>query len=439
MADLQIKLTPQAIVSGRVTNADGDPVPHGWMKLFHIAYARGRKQWTNHQLTSTNSLGNFTFGSVPPGRYFLSGQVLEQSPDVEPGMGDMPTYYPNALDPTGSAEIEVGAGGRIEGLNIRLRRERVYAVTGKVMRNGAPAKGMVSVYVTPPNNLPGWGLQVQDGSFLMHDQSPGDYKLQVLGNGPAAQGMSGRLEFTIKDQNVNGLVLQMEQGVTVSGVLKLDEDDWQSQFAKPADASGTPAPVPHPSVRLAAEEGIDMSIGARSNDDGSFRFQPMATGRYLLDVMALPKGAYVKSAHYGPEDVTHAPVQIGAEPAVLEIDIGSKGASVTGALAGENGEPLTGIMVTAWPKTPNPGSATHGVKSISTDQKGAFTFASLAPGDYYVAAWEEIDSGLRGDPDFLAHFTAQAAEVKLDEGAQASVNVKLVPRDVVAVEAAKVQ
>ena len=94
MADLQIKLTPQAIVSGRVTNADGDPVPHGWMKLFHIAYAHGRKQWTNHQLTNTNSLGNFTFGSVPPGRYFLSGQVLEQSPDVEPGMGDTPTYYP---------------------------------------------------------------------------------------------------------------------------------------------------------------------------------------------------------------------------------------------------------------------------------------------------------------------------------------------------------
>ena len=66
---------------------------------------------------------------------------------------------------------------------------------------------------TPPNNLPGWGLQVQDGSFLMHDQSPGTYELQVMGNGPAAQGMSGRLEFTIKDENVMGWYRNMESRV----------------------------------------------------------------------------------------------------------------------------------------------------------------------------------------------------------------------------------
>jgi beta-lactamase regulating signal transducer with metallopeptidase domain len=436
MADLNIKLTPQAIITGHVVNVDGEPVPHGWMKLFHTIYVRGRKTYT-HQLTQTNSLGNYSFGAVPPGRYILSGQVLDQSPDVEPGMGDLPTYYPNALDPTGAAQIEVGAGGRLDGINIRLRRERTYSVTGKVMYNGAPMKGQLYINVTPPDELPEWTLRVADGTFYMHNQAPGLFKLQLVGGGGIANTLSGKLEFTIKDENLDGLALQLDQGVVVSGVLKMDGNDWQSQFSQPADASGAPTPVPHPTMALASDEGIGLSTGARVNDDGSFRFQPVGTGRYLLNVMGLPKGAYVKSARYGPEDVTRAPLRIGAAPVPLEIDVSSKGASVTGALASESGEPMPGVMVTAWPKIPNPGSTTHGVKSISTDQNGAFTITALAPGDYYVAAWEEVDSSLRQEPDFLARFTDQATAVKLDESVQASVSVKMISKDAVAVEVAK--
>jgi protocatechuate 3,4-dioxygenase beta subunit len=436
LRELAVKLAPQAILTGHVTDQDGEPVPHGWMKLFHIIYVRGRKTYT-HQLTNTNSLGNFSFGAVPPGRYILSGQVLDQSPDVEPGMGDVPTYYPNALDPTGAAELVVGAGGRLDGINIKLRRERVYSVTGKVMWNGAPLKTQLYVSVTPPADLPGWTLQVMDGSFRMHDQTPGVYELQLFGGAGTASSLSGRLEFTIKDENLDGLVLQLEHGVDLSGILKLDGGDWQSQVNQPAGASGAPAPVPHPTVRLDADEGEPISRGARANDDGSFKFQPMGTGRYLLDVVGLPKGAYVKSAHYGPEDVTHAPLHLGAAPAALEIEVSSKGASISGALAGDNGEPMRGVLVTAWPKIENPGSATHGVKYISTDQNGAFTLANLAPGDYYVAAWEEIDAGLRQYPDFLARFTEQATPVTLEEGAQASVSLKVIAKDVVAAEAEK--
>jgi len=436
MADLNIKLTPQAIITGHVTNVDGEPVPHGWMKLFHTIYVRGRKTYT-HQLTQTNSLGNYSFGAVPPGRYILSGQVLEQSPDVEPGMGDLPTYYPNALDPTGAAQIEVGAGGRLDGVNIRLRRERTYSVAGKVMYNGAPLKTQLYINVTPPDELPEWTLRVADGTFYMHNQAPGLFKLQLTGGGGIANTLSGKLDFTIKDENLEGLTLQLEPGVTVSGVLKLDGNDWQSQFNQPADASGAPAPVPHPTMMLVSDEGIGLSNGARANDDGSFRFQPLGTGSYMLNVSGLPKGAYVKSARYGPEDVTRAPLRIGASPVPLEIDVSSKGAAVTGALASESGEPMPGVMVTAWPKIPNPGSTTHGVKSISTDQNGAFTISALAPGDYYVAAWEEVDSSLRQEPDFLARFTDQATAVKLDESAQASVSVKVIPKDAVAVEVAK--
>jgi hypothetical protein len=435
---LEIKLTPQGIVTGHVTDLDGEPAPHGWVKLFSTVYVHGRKQWT-YLAGRTNSLGNFTVGPVPPGRYCLSAEVLEQSPDVEPGMGDVATYYPNALDPTGATMLDVAAGGRLEGINVRLRRERVYAVTGNVTWNGAPVKSQFRMEVTPPAGRPSWGLQSQDGSFKMHDQLPGDYTLEVmaLGGGTAGPGLTGKLEFTVKDENLNGLALPLQPGAVLSGVLKIDGNDWQSQFNQPADASGAPAPIPQPYVRLVADEGLDMPRTGRAGEDGSFRLQPGGTGRYLLGVTGLPKGAYVKSAHYGSEDVTRTPLQLAAAGPALEIDVSLKGAAVTGALASDNGEPLRGVIVTVWPKIPNGGSATHGVKSIPTDQNGAFAIAGLAPGDYYVAAWEEIDSGLRQDPDFLGRFTDQAAAVTLNESSQASLALKPIPKDVVAAEVEK--
>lgn len=437
--NLEIKLVPQGIIRGRVTDQDGEPVRHGRVRLLNVVYSRGRTFLATRVLTTTNSLGNFVITPIPPGRYYLSAEVTEQSPDVEPGMGDVTTYYPNALDAGGAATIGMAGGSRLEDFNLRLRRERVYSVTGKVMWNGALVKDPIIVFVTLPGRHPFSSLQTKDGSFRMRDQLPGQYVLQAATSGPVGRGtgtLSGKLEFTIKDSNLDGLVLALEQGVAVSGVLKLNGSDWQSQFNQPAGTTGAPAPVSRPTVRLTAEESADR-LDADANDDGSFKFQPAGAGRYLLNVMGLPKGAYVKSARYGTLDVTRAPLQIGGAGAPLEIDVSLKGATVTGALSGDKGEPLRGISVTAWPKIPNLGDSALGVRGVMTDQKGTFTISGLAPGEYYVAAWEEIDFGLLWELSFLGRFTGEATGVKLDEGSQTSVTVKLITRDAIAAEVAK--
>jgi hypothetical protein len=61
----------------------------------------------------------------------------------------------------------------------------------------------------------------------------------------------------------------------------------------------------------------------------------------------------------------------------------------------------------------------------------------LAPGDYFVAAWEGIDPVLTYDPGFLALFERNAASVRVRESARLTVDVTPVPKDRVAVEIAK--
>ena len=108
-----------------------------------------------------------------------------------------------------------------------------------------------------------------------------------------------------------------------------------------------------------------------------------------------------------------------------------------GTVRNTNGETLPGVQVTLWPKDVQPNNMVGGAKISATDQNGDFRVAGLAPGDYFVAAWEELEPGLGNDSDFLRRFTAQAVAVTLEEGAHQSAQPKLISREAAAAEAAK--
>ncbi len=78
-------------------------------------------------------------------------------------------------------------------------------------------------------------------------------------------------------------------------------------------------------------------------------------------------------------------------------------------------------------------------KNAACDGGGAFHFGNLAPGEYFVIAWEELPAdGIGQYPDFLARFTSDAAGVKLEEGSRESVEVKAISKDRIASEYARV-
>ncbi len=106
--------------------------------LYRSTYSRGRKviQLDPTLRGQTNDLGAFTIANVTPGRYYLRIQSGDQPPDMKPGMGDVNTYYPGSLDLTGAVQISVAAGARVEGMDVRLRRERVYSAKGIVTYQG---------------------------------------------------------------------------------------------------------------------------------------------------------------------------------------------------------------------------------------------------------------------------------------------------------------
>jgi len=461
---LAVKMTPQGVIAGKVLDQDGDPVAMTQVQLMRYTYQRGRKQLQQTGAGQTNDLGEYRIGNLAPGRYYLSASdrraalVLTQERAGRPGggqEGNITTFYPNGTDASSAAPIDVAAGSEIRGLDIRLRRAKVYTVRGKAVdASGAPVAAVVGFVrkeqgASLVNIINGGSLNQlrPDGSFEFRGIVPGTYSLQTMqvtvnGSGPA--NLTGRLEVTVGDANIDGLVFTLGPGPEITGTVKLEDGDITTLLKPAQNTPGAPSaanavvPFGRFMITLGESEGTSLSTpNTQVKDDGTFKFNAVGTSKYLLNAVSLPQGTYLKSARFGGQDVTHSPIDTtSGTGGTLDLVLSSKAAEVAGSVQNDKGEAQAGVIVTLWPKTPD-ASPSGGARQANTDQSGGFQFKSLAPGEYYVAAWEELEPGLGQSADFLSHFTSEASAVKLAEGGHEARDLKLVPSDKIAVEVAK--
>jgi hypothetical protein len=395
-----------------------------------------------------------------------------------PQANDVTTFYPNALDAKSAAPVDVAAGGEIRGIEIRLRKERTFSVRGKAVDTvlGGPATNAYVLVVPPdstavgPAALSNVARTSGDGSFEIRNLLPGTHVIQgsaggtltiASGNGAgvmmirtgpggpsaAETGATGRLEVTVSDSDLTGVVLQLTGGAEISGSIKMEEGDLKDWLQPAQQSQNTPPGMPPllgpgtRSIRLSTTEGISVSApAAQFNTDGSFQLKGVAPSKYFIQVNGLPQGTYIKSMRFGGQDVTRAPLDLTAGGGgSLEIVLSAKAADVTGAVLSEKGDPVQGVPVTLWPKIPDRGSATNGIKTANTDQNGSFKISGLAPGDYYAAAWDDIpEAGLAQNPDFLSQFANDDTALKMAESAHQNASVKLIAQDKILAGAAKI-
>ena len=464
MKDLSIKMTPQGVIAGKVMDQDGDPVTGVQIQVMNFGYVVGRRQLIPAGSSTTNDLGEYRISNLAPGRYYLSANDRRQFNSFaqeRPGRagvsqeGNITTYYPNAPDASNAVPIDVAAGGEMRGIDIRLLHAKVYTVRGKALDPaGGPVQAILSLSLKDDNNnfpfLNGGGNSAirPDGSFEFRNVVPGAYVLQLMQvmavNGGQAANLTGRTEVTVRDRNIDNLVLPLGPGPEITGTVKLEDGDIAT-LLKPAQGApgGTVSGNPifslpsRVTLMLRAVASGANTASAQVKEDGTFRFDGVGANKYALNTVALPQGTYLKSARFGGQDVTNATIDLtSGAGGTLDLLLSTKVASVSGSVHNEKGEAVPSAMVTLWPKIPDAGT-TGGVRPGVTDQNGGFKFQGLAPGDYYVAAWEELDLGLAQGPDFLSHFTGEASSIKLTEGGQESRDLKLVPGDKIAAEIAK--
>src|SRR6185312_2086374 len=189
----------------------------------------------------------------------------------------------------------------------------------------------------------------EDGTFELRNLLPGEYVLMASTSNRGERAY-GRDEVSIADSDITGVKLTLEQGVTVTGTVKLEGD-------------GPPVRLSIFLSDMGGAYGHASSTVARN--DGTFEFRGIALGKYAVGMEMLPDGAYIKSVRFGGQDVTHTMLDFtSGVNGSLEILLSPHAAGVSGTVKNKDGAAMTGVEVTLWPKQGQSKSVYRG----STDQ-----------------------------------------------------------------------
>src|SRR5271156_105163 len=138
LKELLFRLLPAAVISGRVQNENGDPLPWVRVNALRATYMRGKRTLSSEVTVVTNDLGEYRLFGLRPGRYFLSatyrpGQRLEaneEGVDME-GLGKsgyVPTYYPGTPDPARATALTIKSGDELPSMDFLLEPTTVYSI-----------------------------------------------------------------------------------------------------------------------------------------------------------------------------------------------------------------------------------------------------------------------------------------------------------------------
>jgi hypothetical protein len=203
-----IKLVRTGAISGRVVDADGQP-----MEFLHVradGKAGGR--------TETDEQGRFRIGRLAPGTYRVLAEsnegprsIREIRTDGTVETIDLSTYYPGSLTPKTAAALEVAPGSEVTGLEIRLLRLPLVCVSGTV--SGFPKESGVQVRISGPDGSNAFiGYANRDGTFEVWGLPPGNYAFsaRAVDRMGMPQGMAGeQVEVEVASTNIEHVDLRM--------------------------------------------------------------------------------------------------------------------------------------------------------------------------------------------------------------------------------------
>jgi protocatechuate 3,4-dioxygenase beta subunit len=429
MKEIELKLAPEGVISGRILDADGDPLEGVNIECMSIKYERGKPHLVASHRTNVNELGEFRLPRLAAGKYIIRATHFDEIPTQERlahAAGAVQaakekyvtTYYPSTMNSNNASPIEVSPGAQIAGITITLMRTRTFSIKGHVDSGSEKSWRRSRVRLWPRGELqPGGprGTEVDaQGRFQFDGVAPGSYVLFAGDEHTVA-----RMPLEVHDENIEGIELSPQPNGEIV-VRATVEGDGGLKYA-PREFSRT--------SRTSGESGTCLP-----EDDSPCKFSDTGDdGPYDVLPIGLSIDFYVKSARLGEQDVLDTgfeftPGVTGILTLVLNPNSGQMEGSVTNA----KDEPAVGVKVTLVPGG-SPRSPTR-YKTTDTDQNGHFVIKGLAPGEYKIYAWEDLEQGAEQDPDFMKPHESDGEKVSIKERAHETVQLKLIPAESAASE-----
>jgi hypothetical protein len=444
LKDIAIHLQAAAVVRGRVTDEDGDPLPNADIAVLRETFASGHRRWEQAGGERTNDLGEYRVAGLPPGNYYVSvspppdfKSLIEnasragQADSNNAAATDKPTatsyqttYYPGTADRSQATPIQLHAGDEFP-VNFSLTPSPSLTIRGSVV-NLPPRTSAVIMLQSRDFNLVLNGADIRkDGSFTIRDVSPGNYTIMATVDGSATP-MMARQSLQVAG-NVDGLRLAPQPGTSIRGIVRL-EGKTTSRF-DPTQIFLALHPVDTEDDAGAFTLGDQFANLAHVAPDGSFEWKDVPTGNYYVSLIGENDANadwFVKSVLAGGRDANDSGININGGAVMLDVVLNANGGIVDGIAADQKGNPIGNAIVVAVPEA-RLRSRIDRYRKTAADQSGRFSLHGFPPGDYTLFSWESVEGEAYYNPEFLKSYEGQGTALHIGEGERKSVTLSVIP------------
>jgi hypothetical protein len=384
------------------------------------------------------------FSIAPAGRaesLRVGDQVVLSSargPMPHPSAGGRITAFPSAflpmLGPTGaSMYLVLGAGDERTGNDLTLPAMLTARIAGSlVAEDGTPASLVPLRLFSTITEFAGEGFETaktltdEQGRFTFLGVTPGSYTIRALvAPLPGTRHLLGETvvtapaltmwaaeEVTVGDEDV-GVVVPLKTGISFRGAVQFD-----GIAPKPSAERLERIPVVlEPADRMALRE---IPPG-RVQSDGTFTTNGVPAGRYFVRVGGAPPGWSFRAALVDGRDVSTTGIDVVAgEVSGVRLIFTDRAAEVTGRALAPLGAADADALVVLFPTNDRLwidwGTNPRHIRAARVDPTGGFSFVSVPPGDYFVAALPDADGATWSDPAMLTLLSRSASKVTVQSG-----------------------
>ncbi|HEX6189631.1 MAG TPA: hypothetical protein VFZ40_16245 [Pyrinomonadaceae bacterium] len=433
--DVDIKLRPGGVITGRVTDADGKPVIEERINLQQLDQAGNVKNQSvggmwSYQMSQTDDRGVYRIYGLSAGRY----RVSVGSNEGNFMMSSRRTYYPltfygNTSDAAKAPIVELQGGTEATNIDIRVgRTSNTFVAIGRVIdaETGQPVAGYRLAYGNVQPNQPfhagfvGAATNAR-GEFRLEGLQPGRYGVTLSVSFESSGHYSDPLFFEIVDDDVTNLEVKATRGQTLSGVVVF-EGSRAKELQQNIGILRVGASVSSP-----ANPQNQTSTWSTIAVDGSFQLAGVRPGKARLYVAALSspalRGITILRAERGGVDVTqNLEVQAGESMNDLRIVATLGSGTIRGTVRFVGGELPPNVRL--FVSMRRDGLPLGGGGPV--DARGRFLIGSLMSGTYEVILNMNIIGPPAGRPT-----KPQTQTVTVSDGVETQVDfiVDLTPKE----------
>ncbi len=449
-----------ASISGRVFDANGDPVDYAQVTLLRMPGGGRAGKPVMRETIQTNDLGEFRLGRLEAGTYLVQVNARRTdempfpsnaplAPPPPPPAQPLPTFYPSALAVDQAQPIVVDRAQSVSGIDVVLGEAVPGVVIGTVaLADGQPVPPNTYLSVMFRRLMPdvsqNWfdstsGATTRpDGSFRAV-LPPGDYLLEARvmprtgGSSRPEDEQLATARISVVSGGEESLTLTVGPGASATGRMIFE--------------GTTPVP-PAPGrtrIPMLSNNGMCRSGEAEVAPDWSFRIAGLngtcsaeqwgAFGRWML-----------KSVIINGENVTDSPVtfQPGQRLRNVQIIVTDRQSSMTFNVSDEKGQTTRDYVIVAYPvdkerwtngariylapTIPSP-DAMRGSAGLPVPGAAAMRpqmMSGVRSGDYYVVAVDDLEPEDFRDPIVLERLRSSATRVTVADGAMIEVPLRRV-------------